>query len=70
MGTAAAGYMIIILAVGTYVGWHARRAHSAHKDIKLYKSRIPTFRKTRLQAGLISIGLAALTLLVIRTLIG
>lgn len=69
MGIAAAGYGLIVLVVGAVVGWNARRAHSLHGDIKVYKSRLPAFRKTRNRSGLTAILVVLLALFVIGALV-
>jgi hypothetical protein len=60
---------IIVLFAGTVVGWHARRAYGAHGDMKVSKSRVPTFRATRNKGGLVAIGVLVLALLLIRVLL-
>jgi len=69
MASSAAFYVIVALVVGGYVGWHARQARGIHADIKAYKSRLPAFRKVRNRSGLISLGVAAATLLLLRAMI-
>ena len=68
--TAVAGFLVIIfLALGCVLGWHANRARSAHGDVKATKGRLPGFRRTRQRSGLIALALAALVLLVIFALL-
>ncbi len=69
MGSTAAFYVIIALVIGGYAGWHIRHASGAHQDIKVYQSRIPRYRKVRMRSGLISAGLVAAVLLMLRALL-
>lgn len=61
--------VIIFLAVGCMLGWHAQRARSAHGDVRTTKNRLPGFRKTRMRSGLYVIGLLVVALLVMSALI-
>jgi membrane protein required for beta-lactamase induction len=68
--TAVAGFLVIIfLAVGCVLGWHANRARAAHGDVKATKGRLPGFRRTRQRSGLITLGIAAVVILVIYALL-
>lgn len=68
-GTGAVfGIVVIVLAVGCVLGWHANRARAAHGDIKAVRGRIPGYRKTRLRSGLITIGLVIAVLAIIHDL--
>lgn len=69
MAGSALGLVIMVLVIGAFLGWHANRAHAAHGDIKTVRSRIPGYRKTRLQSGLIVIGLTLASLLILRAMI-
>jgi hypothetical protein len=68
MSTAATGLVIIFLAVGCLLGWHANRAHAAHGDVKTTKGRLPGYRQTRLRSGLISIALIIVLVLALTDL--
>jgi hypothetical protein len=70
MGATVAGYLIVVLVIGVFVGWNARRAHGANADLKVHKARIPAFRRVRMRSGLLSVVLVVLTLLAVRDLIG
>jgi hypothetical protein len=62
--------VILFLVVGSMLGWHAQRAHSAHGDIKVTKKgRLPSFRKTRNRSGLWVVGIVVVLLLVMSALI-
>jgi hypothetical protein len=62
--------VILFLAGGLMLGWHAQRAHSAHGDIKQTKrGRLPSFRKTRNHSGLWVLGIVILLLLLISALV-
>lgn len=65
MNPAVFGLVIIFLAVGCLLGWHANRAHSAHGDVRATRGRLPGFRKTRMRSGLVTLTLFAVALLVI-----
>jgi hypothetical protein len=61
--------VIVFLAVGCMLGWHAQRAKSAHGDVRVTKNRLPGFRKTRMRSGLYVLTLVIIALLVISALI-
>jgi len=69
MGATAAGYLVVVLFIGLFAGWHARHAHGANADLKVHKARIPAFRRVRMRSGLLSLALVVLTLLAVRDLI-
>jgi hypothetical protein len=69
VGSAVVLVVLVVLAVGCYAGWHLRHAYGANSDLKVHKSRIPNFRKTRNRSGLISVGLLLLMLLLLRGLL-
>jgi hypothetical protein len=62
----AAGIGIVVLVLGGFIGWFARRAYGMHGDMKVNKARVPTFRGNRNRAGLLVIGLLIIALLLIR----
>ena len=53
---------------GGYVGWQLRHAYGANSDLKVHKSRIPNFRKTRNRSGLTSLLLVVAVLFLLRLL--
>jgi hypothetical protein len=61
--------LIVFLAVGCLVGWHAQRAKMAHGDIKVGKGRVSGGRSTRMRSGLFVIGLLVAALLIVSVLI-
>jgi hypothetical protein len=61
--------VIVFLAVGCMLGWHAQRAKSAHGDVRVTKNRLPGFRRTRMRSGLYVLTLVIIALLVISALI-
>ncbi len=70
MITAAdAGFLIIALLVGTFVGWNARTARGANSDLKVHKARIPAFRRVRTRSVLTSAVLLVIALIVIHDMI-
>ncbi len=65
--TAAAAVLFTVLGVAA--GWNFRRAQAAHGDVKLYKGRLPGFRKIRLRSGLAAVVLFTLIVLALHDLI-
>ena len=63
MGSTAGATLLIGGVIGIFVGYNWRTARGANADLKVHKSRIPGFRRTRLRTGLTSIALVVLTLL-------
>ena len=69
MGSAqVAFYGILVLIAGLYMGWHARRVHTVHRELRTLRARIPTVRRLRLTGGLTLVTMLAITLLAIRAL--
>jgi hypothetical protein len=70
-GMGASGVLIalIVLVIGGYVGWQLRHGYGASSDLKVHKTRIPNFRKTRNRSWLISLVLVGITLLVLRAMV-
>jgi hypothetical protein len=62
----AAGLGIVILFLGSVIGWFARRAYGMHGDMKVNKARVPTFRGNRNKAGLVVIGLLIVAFVIIK----
>lgn len=69
MGSAAILVAFVVMAVGGYVGWQLRHAYGANSDLKVHKTRIPAFRKTRNRSWLVSVLLVVLTVLLLRALV-
>jgi hypothetical protein len=69
--SAAAVFLIalVVLVVGSFLGWHANRAYFANGDVKTTHGRISGYRRTRLRSGLIVVGLLAVVLLIATVLI-
>ena len=65
MSPTAFGLVVIFLAVGSMLGWHANRARSAHGDVRATRGRLPGFRRTRMRSGLYVLALVVIVLLVI-----
>jgi hypothetical protein len=70
MGAVTAVLALVVLVLGGLVGWHAKRAHGAHGDLKTTRGRVPGFKQTRLRSGAFSIALLLVALFVIKDLIG
>jgi hypothetical protein len=60
--------IVLFLAVGCMLGWHAQRARSAHGDVRVTKNRLPGFRKTRMRSGLYVVTLLVIAVLVMSAL--
>ena len=60
---------LIVLVIGGYAGWHVRHGYGANADLKVHKTRIPNFRRTRNRSWLISALLIAGTLLMLRAVL-
>jgi len=62
--------MVIIGGIiGIFLGWTFRTARGAHADLKVYKARIPNFRRIRNRNGLRSLVAVVIALLVLSALI-
>jgi hypothetical protein len=70
MGAVTAALALVVLVLGGLMGWHAKRAHGAHGDLKTTRGRVPGFKQTRVRSGALSIGLLLVALFVIKDLIG
>jgi hypothetical protein len=68
VGSTAVLVALLVLVVGGYVGWQLRHAYGANSDLKVHKSRIPAFRKTRNRSGLTSVLLVLGVLFLLRIL--
>ncbi len=60
--------LIGVLFLGSAIGWHGHRAYGSHGDMKVNKSRVPTFRRNRNRAGLLTVALVIIGLLLIKVL--
>jgi hypothetical protein len=69
MGAVTAILALVILVLGGLTGWHAKRAHGAHGDLKTTRGRVPGFQQTRFRSGALSIGLLLIALFLIKDLI-
>jgi hypothetical protein len=69
VGSVAILVAVVVMAVGGYVGWQLRHAYGANSDLKVHKTRIPNFRKTRNRSWLVSVLLVVLTVLLLRALV-
>jgi hypothetical protein len=65
MSPSAFGLVVIFLAAGCVLGWHANRARSSHGDVRATRGRLPGFRRTRLRSGLWVLAVGVIVLLVI-----
>jgi hypothetical protein len=60
---------LVVMVIGGFVGWHLRHASGARSDLKVHKTRIPNFRKTRNRSWLTSLAVVAITLLILRAML-
>jgi hypothetical protein len=70
MGAVTAVLALVVLVLGGLMGWHAKRAHGAHGDLRTTRGRVPGFQRTRFRSGVLSIVLLIVALFVIKDLIG
>jgi hypothetical protein len=61
--------VIVFLAVGCMLGWHAQRTKSAHSDVKVGKGRVSGGRQTRMRSGLYVLTLVVIAVLVMSALV-
>ena len=64
MAPAAAVLALLILIPGAFMGWHAHRTRSAHRDLRTTHARISGLRQVRIRSGLFTIVAVAVTLIV------
>jgi len=60
---------LVVMVVGGYVGWHLRHAWGTNADIKVYKTRLPLFRRSRNRSALTSLAVVVITLFILRALL-
>ncbi len=65
MSPTAFGLVVIFLAIGSMLGWHANRARSAHGDARSLRGRLPGLRRTRMRSGLLVLAVAVVVVLVL-----
>ena len=58
MSAASYALILVFLAGGVVLGWFSNKAYSSHGDVKVGKTRVKNYRKSRHQNGLIAIILA------------
>jgi phosphotransferase system glucose/maltose/N-acetylglucosamine-specific IIC component len=66
---AAFGIAVLVLIIGSLLGWHANRTYGAHGDVKTTRGRIAGYRKVRLRSGLWALAFAIIALLVLAALV-
>ena len=62
MGTVTAGLVLILLIPGGFVGWHAHRTRTAHRDLKTTRGRIPGLKQIRFRSGVFTAAAAIIIL--------
>ncbi len=68
MASSAILVALVVMVIGGYVGWHLRHASGAASDLRVHKTRIPNFRKTRNRSWVISLLVVGITLLILRAM--
>ena len=58
MSSASYALVLIFLAAGCSLGWFANRSYVSHKDVKSTKAKLPGYRKSRHQNGVLALILA------------
>lgn len=58
MHSASYSLVLIFLGAGCTLGWFAQRSVSSHRDVKSTKAKLPGYRKSRHQNGVVAIILA------------
>ena len=43
MGAVTVVLALVVLVLGGLMGWHAKRAHGAHGDLRTTRGRVPGF---------------------------
>ncbi len=69
MGSSVVLVALVVMVVGGYVGWHVRHAWGVNADIKVYKTRLPLFRRSRNRSALRALALVVITLFILRGLL-
>ena len=69
MGSTAVLVALVVAVIGGYIGWRLRHAYGVNSDIKVYKTRLPAFRKARNRSALTSLLLVLLVLFLLRALV-
>jgi hypothetical protein len=65
MSPASYGLALVFLISGGALGWFANRAYASHGDVKSTKAKLPGYRKSRHQNGIIAIILAVVIFVVV-----
>ena len=58
MSPSSYGLVLIFLAAGGLLGWHANKSVASHGDVKATKAKIPRYRRSRHRSGVITFILA------------
>jgi hypothetical protein len=69
VGSTAVLVALVVTVIGGYIGWRMRHAYGVNADIKVYKTRLPAFRKARNRSALTSLLLVLLVLFLLRALL-
>jgi hypothetical protein len=65
MSPASYGLALVFLISGCALGWFANRSYVSHGDVKSTKAKIPGYRKSRHQNGIIAVILAVVIFVVV-----
>jgi hypothetical protein len=63
MNPAVTGIVILVLVVGSVLGWHGQKTVAAHGDVKVAKNRLAGGRKTRWRSAVWVLVLVVVVLL-------
>jgi uncharacterized membrane protein YqgA involved in biofilm formation len=69
VGSTAVLVVLVVTVIGGYIGWRLRHAYGVNSDIKVYKARLPAFRKARNRSALTSAFLVVVVLFLLRALL-
>ncbi|MGO8885750.1 MAG: hypothetical protein ACLPUO_06200 [Streptosporangiaceae bacterium] len=69
MSAGAVLVVMVFLAVGCVLGWHANRTRAAHGDVRTTKNRLPGFRRTRMRSGSISLVIVIIMVLALSAML-
>jgi hypothetical protein len=64
MNPAATGIVILVLVVGSVLGWHSQKSYAAHGDVKVAKGRLAGGRRTRWRSAVWVLALVVVVLLI------
>lgn len=69
VNSASYALVLIFLGAGCTLGWYANRSYSSHRDVKTTKAKLPGYRRSRHQNGVVALILAFVIGIVVFSLI-